>query len=136
MFRTKTLIVSGFLVALLAGCKQQLPQKLETPPAFGTVQEVKTASEQKMLIYTQGEDPYKKNWGSAAGYSVRVEGKDYLLHWDQADKFRALKVGDRVNLHPSEYIACIGEADLNPSCTRMMRIYKSERRVDPLERVK
>jgi hypothetical protein len=97
---------------------------------------MRTANDEKQLLYTQGEDPYKKVWGSAAGYYVTVDGKEYKVHWDQAEKFTALKTGDRVNLHPSEYISCVGEADLKPTCVRLMRIYKSERRTAPVSPAK
>jgi hypothetical protein len=117
----------------LAACKQELPSKIEQDGVFGTLQDLKLQDNTKMLIYVQGDDPTKKNWGLAGGYYVTVDGKSYMLHWDQADKFKSLKVGDKVNLHPSEYISCVGEADLKPTCYRMMRVYKSERRVDPLQ---
>jgi hypothetical protein len=117
----------------LAGCKQDLPQKLEGDTAFGTVTGLQTIENEKQLLYTQGQDPYKKTWGTASSYVVSVDGKPYKVHWDQIEKFKALKEGDKVNLHPSEYIACVGEADLKPTCERLMRIYKSERRVNPIE---
>jgi hypothetical protein len=130
--------VKKFFPLLLAfaipvfGCKQDLPQKLEAKGAFGTVTAVETVDNAKQLLYTQGEDPYKKVWGAAAIYNVTVDGTTYRVHWDEVEKYKTLKVGDKVNLHPTAYISCTGEADLKPTCVRLMRIYKSERRVNPL----
>jgi hypothetical protein len=128
----KTAVLVALLMPL-AGCKQDLPRQLDKDAAFGTVTGLKTIDNEKQLLYTQGEDPYKKVWGTAASYVVMVDGKEYKVHWDQSDKFKALKEGDKVNLHPTEYIACVGEADLKPTCVRLMRIYKSERRVNPIQ---
>ena len=119
--------------ALLTGCKQDLPRKLEVESVFGTVTEKRMVDNVKHLIYVSGADPYQKNWGTAASYEVTVNGQVYRLHWDQAEKFKELATGDKVNLHPSEYIDCVGEADLKPDCTRLMRVYKSERRIQPLQ---
>ena len=130
----KLLILSLMLTPILAtACKQELPSRLAQDGVFGTIQSLRTTDNEKMLVYVQGDDPTKKNWGLAGGYYVTVEGKTYLLHWDQADKYKSLKEGDKVNMHPSEYIACTGETDLKPTCYRMMKVFKSERRVDPLE---
>lgn len=133
MFVNKFIV--GTLVipfALLAGCKQELPKQVTQDAVFGTVQNIRSVSDEKQLVYQSGEDPYQKNWGLAGGYYVTVDGKDYQLNWDQADKVKELKVGDKVNLHASEYIACVGEAELKPNCRRLMRVYKSERRLNPL----
>lgn len=117
----------------LAACKQELPRTLEQPNVFGTVQEVKQVADEKQLIYVQGADPQTKNWGSAGAYYVKVDDQWHKLHWEQAEKFNALKVGDKVNLHPTEYISCVGESDLKPTCNRLMRVYKNERRINPLQ---
>ena len=122
-----------FLTSLATGCKQDLPSQLEEPSVFGTVQEVNTRVSEKQLIYQAGQDPYKLNWGTATGYYVKVDEVTYPVLWDEADKFKALKVGDKVNLHPSEFISCVGENDLKPSCHRLMRIFKSDRRINPLQ---
>lgn len=119
-------------MALNLGCKQELPKQVSQDAVFGTVQNIKTVDNEKMLVYQSSEDPYQKRWGLAGGYYVTVDGVEYQLNWDQADKMKELKVGDKVNLHPTEYIACVGEADLKPTCRRMMRVYKSERRMNPL----
>lgn len=116
----------------LGACKQELPARLDEPNVFGTVQEVKTVERERMLIYQGGEDPYQKNWGFATAYMVRVDDVWYPVHWNEAEKFKTLQVGDKVNLHPGEYIACVGEKDLRPECHRMMRVYKSSRRINPL----
>ena len=118
---------------LLASCKQDLPRTLNEPNVFGTVQEVKVGQSERQLIYQGGQDPYKQNWGSATGHYVKVDDQLYPVLWDEAEKLKTLKVGDKVNLHPSEFIVCVGENDLKPTCHRMMRVYKSERRINPLE---
>lgn len=120
-------------LAALAGCKQELPKEVDQKPVFGTVQEVSTANDVKQLVYQLGQDPYAQNWGLMPRYYVTIEGKKYAVHWDYADKHKELQVGDKLNLHPSEYVSCIGESDLRPSCERLMRIYKSERRVNPIQ---
>ena len=120
-------------VLVLTACKQELPKTLEQKSAFGTVQEVSTANDVKQLIYQLGQDPYTQNWGLMPRYYVTIEGQKYPIHWDHADKMKELKVGDKVNLHPSEYISCIGESDLKPSCEVLMKIYKSERRINPVQ---
>lgn len=135
MFAKKSLfslLVIPFLIVPATGCKQELPRSVAQDAVFGTVQSLKTVDNDKMLVYVSTEDPYQKHWGLAGGYFVTVDGTEYQLHWDQADKMKELKVGDKVNLHPSEYIACVGEADLKPVCRRLMRVYKSERRMNPL----
>lgn len=128
----KSLFVIATVGLLLGGCKQELPKAVEQPPVFGTVQAMRTANDHKQLIYQSGQDPYEKNWGLAASYYVQVDGKEYPVHWEHAEKFNALKVGDKVNLHPTDYISCTGESDLKPQCDRLMRIYRSERRINPL----
>lgn len=130
----KQLSLSLILLASfpLSGCKQELPKKVEQAAVFGTATEMHVADNEKQLIYVQGQDPYTKAWGLAAGYYITVNGQVYKVHWDQADKFKQLKAGDRINLHPTEYISCVGEADLKPMCSRLMRIYKSERQISPL----
>ena len=136
MFKTfKNLLLITMVSLLLGGCKQELPRTVEQPPVFGTVQALRTANDQKQLMYQTGQDPYQKNWGLAASYYVQVDGKEYPIHWEHAEKFNALKVGDKVNLHPSEFISCVGESDLKPQCNRLMRVYQSERRINPLEHV-
>jgi hypothetical protein len=128
----RSLVAGACLLGVLSGCKQELPQKLKEPPVFGTFTETKTEASQRQLIYQSGEDPYAKSWGSATGYYVRVDDAWYPVLWDEAPKLKDLKPGDKVNLHPSEFIACTGENDLKPECHRLMRVYKSQRRVDPL----
>jgi hypothetical protein len=132
MLKLKTL---GCLLVLtsLVGCKQELPKTVEQKSVFGTVQEIQTVNDQKQLIYQLGQDPYKQNWGLMPRYYVTIEGKKYAVHWDHAEKFKEIKVGDKLNLHPSEYVSCIGESDMKPSCERLMKIYKTERRVNPLQ---
>jgi hypothetical protein len=125
-------LMLALALPLFAGCKQEFPKTLDEPSVFGTVQSLRQADSQKQLLYQAGQDPYKKNWGMATSYYVTVDGKELPVHWDQVDKYKALKVGDKVNLHPSEFISCVGEADLKPTCHRLMRIYKSERRVNPI----
>ncbi len=121
------------LLPLMAGCKQELPQKLDEPNVFGTIQEIKTVESEKQLIYQGGADPYKQNWGTATGYYIKLDEKVYPVLWDEAEKLKTLKAGDKVNLHPSEFISCVGENDLKPTCHRMMRVFKSERRINPLK---
>lgn len=133
MLHLKKLALVAAVLLPLVGCKQDLPQKLEMKAVFGTVTALQTVDNEKQLLYPQGSDPYGKAWGTAASYVVSVDGQPYKVHWDQLDKFKALKEGDKVNLHPTEYITCVGEADLKPTCTRLMRIYKSERRVNPIQ---
>jgi hypothetical protein len=131
-------ILSALMLACLvgvAGCKQELPKAVEADSVFGTVQDLRTTSDEKQLVYTSGEDPYTKNWGLAGGYYVTVDGKQYMVHWENAEAFKQLKAGDKVNLHPTEYITCTGETDLKPTCFRLMKIYKSERRVNPIQQV-
>jgi hypothetical protein len=132
MFNHKFALLLALAVSLSA-CKQDLPQKLEAENVFGTVTAVQMIDNEKQLLYTQGQDPHQKVWGAAASYVVTVDGKPYKVHWDQAEKFKGLKAGDKVNLHPTEYISCVGEADLKPTCNRLMRIYQSERRVNPIK---
>lgn len=127
------LLIAPSLSFSLTACKQELPRQVSQDAVFGTVQNIKSVTDQKTLVYVSTEDPYQKHWGLAGGYYVTVDGVEYALHWDQADKLKELKVGDKVNLHPSEYIACVGEADLKPVCRRLMRVYKSERRMNPLQ---
>lgn len=129
----RTLTILLLALPLLAGCKQELPSKLEEPNVFGTIQEIKTVQSEKQLIYQGGADPYKQNWGTATGYYVKVDDVLYPVLWDEAEKLKGLKPGDKVNLHPSEFISCVGENDLKPSCHRMMRVFKGERRVNPLQ---
>lgn len=131
-FSKSLLLLVAVALLPLEGCKQELPKTLEQPPVFGTVQAMRSANDQKQLIYQSGQDPQEKNWGLAASYYVQVEGKEYPVHWEHTEKFKALKVGDKVNLHPTEYITCTGESDLKPQCDRLMRIYRSERRINPL----
>jgi len=129
----KRFLAFSILLSLsLSACKQELPQKLEEPNAFGTIQEIKTLPSEKMLIYGGGEDPYKANWGTATAYHLKVDGQVYFIHWDDAAKFKELKVGDKVNLHPGEFIACEGQNDLKPTCHRLMRVYKADRKINPL----
>lgn len=120
-------------IFIISACKQELPKAVEQKSVFGTVQEVSTANDVKQLVYQTGQDPYAQNWGLMPRYYLTIDGKKYAIHWDHADKMKELKVGDKVNLHPSEYISCIGESDLRPSCDRLMKIYKSERRINPVE---
>ncbi|MNS21236.1 hypothetical protein D3C72_529940 [compost metagenome] len=131
---TKNFLITVSLAGLLSlsGCKQELPKEVAQDNVFGTVQNLRTTADEKMLVYTQGADPAEKSWGKAGGYYITVDGTEHVVHWDQSEKFKTIKAGDKVNLHPSEYIACVGESDLKPTCRRMMRIYKSERRIDPL----
>jgi hypothetical protein len=117
---------------LLVACKQELPSKLEEPNVFGTVGEVKVVPSERQLIYQGGQDPSRLNWGSSTGYYVKVDEVWHPVLWDEAEKLKALKPGDKVNLHPSEFISCVGENDLKPTCHRLMRVYKSSRKVDPL----
>ena len=123
--------LSAIALGLIA-CKQELPKDVQEPNVFGTVQELKTVASEQTLIYQLGQDPYKAHWGSATGRYVKVDDVFYPLHWDEAQKFKDLKVGDKVNLHTSEFIACTGENDLKPNCHRMMRVFRSERRINPL----
>jgi hypothetical protein len=132
MFRATPLILALALAGGLAGCKQELPKGLKEEPAFGTFTETKTVPSERQLIYNGGEDPYTKSWGSATGHYVKVDDVWYPVLWDEAAKLKDLKPGDKVNLHPSEFIVCVGENDLKPSCHRMMRVYKSQRRINPL----
>lgn len=130
---TKKSCLLGALTLLLTACHQQLPKQVVAQPQFGTVQSLTSQDNQKVLIYTQGQDPYAQHWGLATTYTLTVDGKQYLADWEDADKFKKLKVGDKVNLHPSEYILCEGQNDLNPTCYRLMHIYKSDRRINPLQ---
>jgi hypothetical protein len=132
MFRTLPFALSLLAALALTGCKQDLPKGLKEPPAFGTFSERKTVASERQLIYNGGDDPYTKSWGSATGYYVKVDDVWYPVLWDEAPKLKDLKPGDKVNLHPSEFIVCVGENDLKPTCHRMMRVYKSHRRINPL----
>ena len=125
-------LVGIVTISILVACKQDIPKSVETAPEFGTVQELRTADSEKVLLYTRGEDPYQKSWASTTSRYVKVDGVEHPVHWADAEKFKNLKVGDKVNLHPSEYIVCIGEADLKPTCRRLMRIYRSDRRIAPV----
>lgn len=127
-----TRLVLLFPLLLAFGCKQELPRQVDTPPAFGTIQALDVVDGEKRLIYTETEDPHQKNWGLATSYYVTLDGHKYQVSWNEAEKFKQLKVGDKVNLHPTEYITCVGESDLKPSCTRLMKIYRTERRLDPI----
>lgn len=129
------IFIALFAPLLLGACKQDLPKKLDETNVFGTVQEVKTVASERQLIYQGGQDPYTQNWGSATGYYVKIDDTLYPVLWDEAEKLKALKPGDKVNLHPSEFIVCVGEHDMKPVCHRMMRVYKSSRRINPLEHV-
>ena len=129
----RTIFPLLLIAAFATSCKQDLPSKLEEPNVFGTVQEVVTRPSEKQLIYQSGQDPYKMNWGSATGYYVKVDETTYPVHWDEAERLKTLKAGDKINLHPSEFIACVGENDLKPACHRLMRIYKSDRQINPLQ---
>ncbi|MEB3220809.1 MAG: hypothetical protein VKS61_01905 [Candidatus Sericytochromatia bacterium] len=131
MFRP-ILILALAAAGSLSACKQELPKGLKEPPAFGTYTETRTVPSERQLIYAGGEDPYGKSWGSSAGYYIKVDEVWYSVLWDDAPKLKDLKPGDKVNLHPSEFIACTGENDLKPSCHRLMRVYKSHRRINPL----
>ncbi len=134
MKKLSLLIISTLLVSTtLGGCKQDLPKEVNDEAVFGTVQDLKTVPSEHQLIYQLGEDPYKKNWGSTTAYYVRVNDVMYPVLWDDAELYKKLKVGDKVNLHPSEYISCVGENDLKPNCHRMMKVYKSDRRIPPLD---
>ena len=128
----KKISILALAAIAIQGCKQDLPRSLDTKPEFGTVQEVVTRQDEKVLLYTASEDPYTKNWGSVTSRYVKVNDVLYPIHWDDSEKFKQLKVGDKVNLHPSEFIVCTGEADLKPTCSRLMNIYRSERRVNPI----
>jgi hypothetical protein len=132
MPRLKPLALALVTAWSLAACKQELPKALQEPAAFGTFTETKTVPSERQLIYNGGEDPYAKTWGSATGYYVKVDDVWYPVLWDEVSKLKDLKPGDKVNLHPSEFIACTGENDLKPTCHRLMRVYKSQRRIDPL----
>lgn len=130
MIRVAFLLIA---ISAVAGCKQDLPSRLDEPNVFGTVQEIKTVASEKQLIFQAGQDPYKLNWGSATAYYIKVDDVLHPVLWDEAEKLKKLNKGDKVNLHPSEFIVCVGENDLKPVCHRMMRVYKSERRVNPLQ---
>lgn len=129
-FSLGTALVLGIT---LTGCKQELPKKVDDPPVFGKVQELRTTASEKQLMYQGGQDPSKLNWGSATSYYVRLDDVWYPIQWDEVSKFKQLKVGDSVNLHPSEFISCVGENDIKPTCHRLMKIFKSDRRIAPLQ---
>jgi hypothetical protein len=83
-------------------------------------------------MYQIGQDTSHLNWGSATGYYVRIDDNWYPVHWDEAQKLKELKIGDSVNLHPSEFISCTGENDLKPNCRRLMKVYKGDKPIAPL----
>lgn len=117
---------------LLAACAQQLPKTLEVKNAFGTVQEKSVRENVPVLMYEEGIDPKSRNWGRSAVYEIKVDGESYKIHWEEATKLQALKIGDKVNLHPSSYIVCEGENERVPECTKLMRIYKSDTKINPI----
>lgn len=116
----------------LSACAQQFPKEVSSDAVFGTVQNVSSASDVKQLVYMDSEDPHKKNWGAMGQTTVTVDGTPYLISWEHAEKVKSLKVGDKVNLHPTEFIVCDGQNDYQPTCRRLMKIYHSERRIAPI----
>src|SRR5207253_1288592 len=114
------------------GCKQEIPPKVDQAPIFGKVQELKSVTSEKQLMYQMGQDTSKLNWGTASSYYVKVDDVWYPVQWEEVAKFKELKVGDGVNLHPTEYISCIGQNDVKPTCKRLMKVYKADRMIPPL----
>lgn len=128
----KKLLVLGALLALTA-CAQELPKTIEQGQVIGTIQKLRAATDVPELIYTEGSDPHQKNWGKAGAYYVTVNGQDYSIIWEHADKFAKLHEGDRVTLIPTEYIVCEGQNDYKPHCGKLMKIYRGESRVNPVQ---
>jgi hypothetical protein len=129
----RTFLLAAVLGISLIGCKQEIPAKVSSDPVFGKVQELKTVDSEKQLIYQSGQDTKKVNWGSASGYYVKIEDVWHPVQWDDAAKFKELKVGDSVNMYPTEFIACTGENDLKPHCQHLMKVMKSDKPVPPLQ---
>lgn len=128
----RALLLAAVWGMTLLGCKQEIPAKVGQEPVFGRVQELKTVNSEKQLMYQTGQDTSKLNWGTATSYYVRIDDVWYPIQWDEAPKLKDLKVGDKVNLHPSEFISCTGENDLKPNCRRLMKVYKADRPIPPL----
>ena len=129
---TRALLLVAFAF-VAGGCKQQIPAKVDQQPVFGKIQEIKTVASEKQLMFPQGGYSEKLNWGTATSYYLKVDDAWYPLQWEEASKFKGLKVGDSVNLHPSEYVSCMGENDLKPTCKRLMKVYKSDHFIPPLQ---
>jgi hypothetical protein len=130
----KQFVLSAFLLTSalsLTACAQEFPKEVSQGPVFGTVSEMKSADD-KVIVYHNGEEPSKKNWGAMTVYRLTLDGSEYLVHWSQTEKFNKLKKGDKVNLHPSGEFMAFGEKEMKPQVFPLMNIYKSDHRINPV----
>lgn len=117
---------------LLVACKQELPKNVDQKPDFGPIEAIELQKSVNCLLYRPGEDPHSKNWGSMTVDVVRVHDTAYYVEWVDKDKVASYHVGDKLNVHPGEYIICLGQNDLKPDCRRMVRVFRNARPIAPL----
>ena len=101
---------------------------------FGTVEATWRSAGEQAAIYDLRERFAGKPLGSSTGYYLRLDGRVYAIHWDEAAKHAALTPGTRANLYPAEHVVCIADPS-HPTryrCWRLMRIVVANRRLPPL----
>ena len=101
---------------------------------FGAVEEAWTVAGERVALYDLRERFAGKAAGTATGYYVRVGGRVFGVHWDEAAKHAALAPGTTVNLHGGPNVACRDDAS-HPTgyrCWRLMRVFPGSRRIPPL----
>lgn len=125
-------IAAFTLLALLVACKQELPKNVDMKADFGPIEAIERQKSVTCLLYRPGEDPYQKNWGSMTVDVLRVHDTVHYVEWVDKDKVASYQVGDKVNVHPGEYVICLGQNDLKPDCRKMVRVFRNHRPIAPI----
>lgn len=99
---------------------------------FGPVEALRQTDNELTLAYRVGENPYQQRFGLAGNAFLTLGGHEYGIHWDSADEFKTIAIGNTVNLHPTDQIICVDRGGEFPACYRMMRAYKGSRRIPPV----
>jgi len=108
-----------------------VPAPLDAPPTFGAIQALRTVQGEQQRIGIDGGNPLNQDAGRATSRYLTVDGLEYAVHWDEAAKFAALKVGDTVTIYPTHDSVCFSLED----CRRLVYIFPSDHFLPPLDLV-
>lgn len=108
-----------------------LPPREEA--VFGPVEALRQTDNQVSMAYRIGDDPLIQRFGLAGNRFLTLGGHEYAIHWDSGETFGALAVGQTVNLHPSDMVVCVETGAQFPQCYRLMRAYRGDRRIPPIQ---
>jgi hypothetical protein len=106
-----------------------VPAPPTAPATWGAITALRTVNGERQFIGVSGEDPLAQTAGTATSRYLTVNGLEYAVHWDDAAKFGALKVGDTVSIYPTRDRVCFSLED----CRRFVHIYPSDHFLPPLD---